>query len=201
MTVAAEPHNLREYFHDAIQRTKAKLDLRLAEHAEFYIVNLLSECRNTDRLYLRNEGQLEDLPLALMLERAVHGPTLAERIKYFQRLGDTALFIAGYFPGRARRNLVDLDYYIRMGGGAYLSLASLYRSDDAFGQIFSELGEKFGRCVNMLTIVRNTLSAQQNKHAGLLELYEKWLATGDEQLRLLLQKEGLPTDTRIRTSQ
>jgi len=36
-----------------------------------------------------------------------------------QRLGDTALFIAGVFADSLNRKLVDVDYYVAMGGTAY----------------------------------------------------------------------------------
>lgn len=193
--------DLRGYFHDAVRRSRAKLHLSLAEHAEFYIVNLLSECRSTERLFAKTNDQFEDLPLALILDRAVHSASLGDRIKNFQRLGDTALFTAGCFPDRAKRGAVDLDYYIRMGGGAYLSLASCYPTSDAFAEIFTELGKKFAQCVDLLAILRKIITEGQQKHSDLLDLYEQWLTTGSEELRILLQKEGIATDHRVKVSQ
>ena len=42
------------------------------------------------------------------------------RNQILRRLGDVALFISGVFSRSLKRRVVDVDYYIAMGGGAYL---------------------------------------------------------------------------------
>ncbi|MBI4237824.1 MAG: hypothetical protein HY696_05325 [Deltaproteobacteria bacterium] len=194
--------NLTEYFREMLQRAATHLRVGLAEASEFYIVNLLNECRKTEHLFAREEDRLDDTPLAVLLERAIHSENLAERIRQFKRLGDMSLFIAGYFPQRAQRRLVDLDYYIRMGGGAYLSLASCFTGGDTFKEIYGELGEKFAVCVDLLAEVRRQgSSADGASNKDLLALYERWLETGSAHLERLLQREGLPTESRFTVKQ
>lgn len=183
--------NLTEYFRERLQGAAARQELTLAEPAEYYVVNLLSQFCDSEKLFVRDEAHLDDLPLAILLERAVHGATLAERIRLFKRLGDTALFMAGFFPARAQRRLVDLDYYVRMGGGAYFSLASCFREQDAFNEIFVELGDKFRACVNVLTDIAHADST--SAPVNLLELYERWLKTGSHQIEEMLKRAGIPT--------
>lgn len=179
-------HNLTEYFRSLVQRATARLNLPLEAHTEFYLVNLLNAYRHTEKL-----GH-EEVPLAIMLERAVHGETVAERIRQLQRLGDTALFVVGYFPLRVRHQVVNRDYYIRMGGGAYLSLASMFQNGDTFSDIYEELGQKFPDCAELLNEVRRCSRGEKNE--DLLELYERWLETGDERVQRLLQDAGIPTN-------
>lgn len=182
--------NLQEYFRELVQRSAADLNLSLAEHAEFYIVNLLSKFRRTEDMRPKDET-LHNAPLAILLERAVHCEQLAERIQLYRQLGDTALFIAGYFPDRTKRQIVDLDYYVKMGGGAYLSLASIFPEQDTFGDIYTELGSKFSNCVKLVTEIKRASRGKNNE--DLLSLYERWLATGCERLKQILQREGIPT--------
>lgn len=194
--------NLTEYFREMLQRAATHLRVGLAEASEFYLVNLLNDCRKTEQVFAREGDRFDEVPLAMMLERAVHSESLAERIRQFKRLGDTSLFMAGYFPQRAKRRMVDLDYYVRMGGGAYLSLASCFTGSDTFREIFGELGEKFSVCVDLLAEVRRQGTATDGTaNRDLLALYERWLETGSAQLERLLQKEGLLTDARFTVRQ
>lgn len=189
--------NLVEFFRTALQHASTTLDISLAEHSEYYLVNLLHDFQRSERFFTKDGDRFEDTPLAQLLERALHSESLATRIRIFKRLGDTSLFVAGLFPDRARRRLVDLDYYIGMGSGAYQSLATMFGTQDVFTDIFAELGTKFGTCVDLLTHVRSSMGRSTARHdADLLEFYERWLRTGSKQLERVLIKAGIPTHGR-----
>ena len=88
--------------------------------------------------------------------------------------------------------MVDIDYYISMGGGAYSSLSMHSRGTmkgRAFGPIFAELGEKFHRFVDVLNDVRNHAGAASD--SDVMRLYEVWLKTGSARAARLLRSEGI----------
>lgn len=173
--------NLTEYFRELVRYAIAKHKVDLTEHSEFYLVNLLAELKKNDTLP-------QDTPLALLLGQAAHAD-VATRVRTLKALGDTALFVAGIFPRRATRHFKTLDYYIRMGGGAYLSLADSLFIQRGFGELYEEMGLKFRHLVNILTEVG--LSGRQQSDLDLLGYYEQFLATGDQRLREILQNEGI----------
>lgn len=180
--------NLLEYFRDMVRHAIANQHIDLTEDSEFYVVNLLTDVKKSERLFDMSSGKPEETPLALLLERAIHGDT-ATRVHTLKLLGDTALFVAGIFPERATRRFSSLDYYIRMGGGAYLTLATALPGKRNFAGLFEEMGIKFKNLVGIVHEVGK--SGRDNSHTDLLEYYERFLATGDTRLRDLLIKEGI----------
>ena len=93
-----------------------------------------------------------------MLSEALAAPSLAERQRGLQRLGDVSLFIAGFFARSFARKLVDIDYHIGMGAQAYSTLAASDRSrrGAALARVFAELAGKFQPLVDVLNEISET---------------------------------------------
>lgn len=186
-TVVTDP-NLLAFFRELVRRAISHQQVELSEHSEFYVVNLLTELKKSEKFFDTHAGNLDETPLALLLDRAVHGDS-PTRIRSLKFLGDTALFVAGIFPERATRHFKTLDYYIRMGGGAYLTLATTLPGQKSFGEVFEEMGLKFKSLVEILQEVG--AAGRDASNSNLLEYYERFLATGDARLREILVKEGI----------
>jgi hypothetical protein len=75
-----------------------------------------------------------------------------------------------------------------MGGSAYGSLEELISEKD-FSLLYNELSEKFPKLVDILTAVSHEMNTGTNK--SILNLYEKWLKTGNELLEKILAKRGI----------
>jgi hypothetical protein len=93
-----------------------------------------------------------------------------------------ALFVSGFFADSFNRKLVDVDYYVSIGGHAYNALSRV--ETDTFSPVFAELAEKFVGFVDVLSEVSERTSCASN--ADLLRLYEKWLKTGSRRSGQLL---------------
>lgn len=150
--VLVKESNLLTYFKDLVQGAISKQNVELTEDSEFYVVNLLTDLKKSEKLFDTVGGRLEETPLAILLERATSGDS-STRIRTLKYLGDSALFVAGIFPERATRHFNSLDYYIRMGGGAYLTLATAMPGQKTFTEIFEEMGLKFKTLVEILNEV------------------------------------------------
>ena len=59
----------------------------------------------------------------MLFAEALDAPDDATASALLQRLGDVALFVAGFLAGSFARRSVDIDYHIAMGGRAYGALA------------------------------------------------------------------------------
>src|SRR5207244_1985597 len=104
-----------------------------------------------------------------------------------KEIGDLTLFTSGFFSDSLRGKLVDIDYYVSMGGTAYTAL-SRYETD-TFSPVFAELAEKFIAFVDVLSEVSERTSCASN--ADLLRLYERWLKTGSRRSCQLLLERGV----------
>ena len=102
----------------------------------------------------------------------------------------------GSSPTRCNRKLVDVDYYVSIGGCAYNALSRV--ETDTFSPVFAELGEKFVGFVDVLSEVSERTSCASN--ADLLRLYEKWLKTGSRRSGQLLVERGVVPNASIKTT-
>jgi hypothetical protein len=179
--------DIRDFFRDLLTRAIENQRARVQPFTELYLVNLLHEFLASEALFVQAEdGTWQQKPLAFLLKEALDeaGPA---RVRLLRRLGDTSLFISGFFPDSlARRSsLVDVDYYIAMGGRAYDAVArhAMERS------LWEELADKFRLLVDLLNEVSERTLASTD--TGLVRLYERWLKTGSDRLAAMLLKQGV----------
>lgn len=184
--------NVREFFKDSVGTALANQKLQADDHTVHYVVNILTMFTRSDELYDDTPEGRQLKPLALMLADAMEASSERERHESLRRLGDVSLFVAGFFSHTFARRMVDVDYYIAMGGNAYSSLYDRARGTAygrAFADIFGELARKFQGFVDVLWEVSE--SAQHSSDRDILRLYEIWIKTGSQRAAVLLRKLGV----------
>jgi hypothetical protein len=184
--------SLRDFFQDLLTRAIENQRARVQPFTELYLVNLMVEFLLSEALYVQGEdGALQQRPLAFLLKEALEesGPA---RVQMLRRLGDTSLFVSGFFADSlARRSsLVDVDYYIAMGGRAYDAVGALAaRHARNEKTLWDELSSRFRLLVDLLNEVSERTLASTN--AGLVRLYERWMKTRSERLAMMLVRQGV----------
>lgn len=174
------PHSsLTEFFHEAVTAAARNQGLRPSEHTEFYLVNLLAGFARTP---------VDHEPLALQMAEATFASS-EERAQKLREVGDRSLYVSGFFSDSLNRRLVDVEYYIRMGGNAYGQLALMPVSRAPRGDVFRELARDFSRFVDVLSEV-SEWSALASDH-GMLQLYERWRRTGADWMERRLRAMGM----------
>ena len=183
--------SLQEFFKDSVAAAMQKQGVAADDHTAYYVVNLLTLFARHEALYERSKTGPGLQPLALLLAEAAEAPDRDARNAVLRRVGDTSLFVAGFLGDGFARKLVDIDYYIDMGGAAYGRLSASVRGTlhgRAFGAVFAELAEKFRDFVDVLTEIRASGSAAA---LDVLRLYEVWLKTGSRRAAQLLREHGI----------
>lgn len=185
-------HDLKDYFRTSIDGVISKQGVEVDPHATHYVVNLLTLYSRSDELY-QDDGETYGIrPLALMLADAAVAKNATERNYSLQRIGDVALFIAGFFADSLVSKPVDIDYYIHMGENAYGSLSEEVRGTfrgNTFADTYKELAINFQILVDVLNEVRD--EARQERDVDLLRTYEIWLKTGSKRAKELLRQHGV----------
>lgn len=175
-----------EWFKEMIADALSHRRLEVQEVTEFYLVNLLAGFLERERLFVEEPGgTVTEEPLALILLRALQADRRT-RAASLRRLGDTALFVSGFFGDSLARTNVDVDYYISMGERAYGSLAELERGH---GDLFGELAARFPMFVDLFAEIAELAELRSNR--GLVRLYERFLATRDERVAQRLRDRGV----------
>src|SRR5688572_10209311 len=177
-----------EYFRELVEGALAHQRIAAGELTSFYVVNLMTG-------FLQRPADDEDAPLAIRLAEALDAAGVRQRTS-LKQIGDLSLFMSGFFADSFERKLVDVDYYVSIGGTAY---AVLSRSEtDTFSSVFAELADNFVGFVDVLSEVSERASCSSN--ADLLRLYGRWLKTGSPRCGQLLIERGVVPNASAKTS-
>lgn len=184
--------SLQEFFKDSVAGAMTRQGVDADDHTAYYVVNLLTLFARSEALFERTENGTELRPMALILADAVDCARVEERHYALQRVGDISLFLAGFFGEGMARRLVDVDYYVNMGGSAYSVLSEQVRGSlrgRMFGAVFAELSAKFIDFVDVLAEVRSEAGAR--KDVDILRTYELWQRTGSRRAERELRRNGI----------
>ncbi len=194
------------FFKDRVAEAMIKQKVSIDESLEHYIVNLLCEFidpKKAFHLVDENEQSIFETPLALVYKAALEAP-LNERTKLLKRLGDTSLYVSGYFGDYFNRKAFSVDYFISLGQTAYLSLAEQMKtrhSEDHVIRMFQLLAENFYTLVETVSLV-SEVDQGSVKDIDILALYDRWTRTHSERLRKKLEDNGIsPIPVSIKNAQ
>ncbi len=176
----------QEYFRELVAQALQGRRVEVSPEAEFYLVTLLSRGVGAGRETVGDAPAPE--PLAMLLKSAVEADGEA-RWRGYKKLGDTSLFVSGFFGDSLSRSLVDVNYYIAMGERAYDALAALPRGPAGGAELFGELAERFSLFVDLFAEIAELSQLSSNR--GVLRLYERFLLTGSERVAQRLRERGV----------
>jgi hypothetical protein len=163
-----QPESLEAFFHEAVDQALRDHGVDANPLTEHYLVQLLATYASQP---------IDESPLALKLLGAYEAAPREKREK-LREVGDTSLFLSGFWAESFARRLVDVEYYIGLGGSAYGELArtGIGWRRDPYGDVFETLAENFARFVEVLTIISRRLMPPTGPR-DIVKLYERWLRT------------------------
>ncbi len=181
---------LMDFFYESLQQALSEQKMKLAQATEYYLVDLLSRYSKAESLIQPTSEDREKTYGELYLESYYLSPS--ERSKVLKYIGDTTLFLCGFFSESFKRKLVDVDYYTMLGRASYSHLveASEYiKMRIGVPEVFAELVNKFLDLVDVIAEIgeKTRLSASSD----LLRIYERWLKTHSKRDRKLLKEKGI----------
>ena len=118
-------------------------------------------------------------------------------MRNLKQVGDTSLYVAGFFAESLTRSLVDVDYYVGLGQNAYAQLArSLGGAQQvdrrglrgAGGEVPAVRRRARRRSASAIDF------AELNATTDIGKLYEIWLRTRDEWVEKKLKAAGVLVD-------
>jgi hypothetical protein len=169
-----------EYFMEVVTEALAVTEVEASQPASWYLVGLLGEMTRT---------RLTDEPLGIKL---VDAPTSgAERVRTLKQVGDTSLYVAGFFAESLSRSLVDVDYYVGIGQSAYGQLARSCGRNTSLTEVYEELASNFPRFVDVIAEIRKRTDFATT---DVTKLYEIWMKTRDEWIEKKLRAIGVLVD-------
>ena len=185
-----------EFFKEQLERAMENQKVCTSAFTEHYLVSLLAGCIRGDGLPAPDPGY-DETPLAVIYVKALQA-SRHERVRLLRAMGDTALFVSGFFADSLSRTLVDLGYYRAMGGQAYARLSREERGLVYEPGVFEELSGRFTEFADVLSEVSEASRLFSDR--SVLQLYERWVQTGSRRAAVLLAERGIapvvPGDSR-----
>lgn len=181
--------NVRDFFEELLKDALERRKLKTFPLAQTYILNLLEHYMKTPDLFHMETSEISKPPQTLaelMLTANQHEGT--PRIELLKKLGDVSLYVSGFFGDSLQRKLVDMDYYVQMGGAAYSTLAGEAK-EDTTRRVFAEFAEKFVDYMDVLTVISQKTMIQNDQ--SLLRLYDQYIRTGSSLAKEHLIEKGV----------
>lgn len=182
----------KEYFKQIVQDGIKNRRLENHPRVEDYLTNLLQhylDARNLFEPEHDENGQRRPQTLAEMYLTASQ-MELSARLEQLKRLGDKSLYISGFFGDSLARKIVDVDYYVEMGGAAYRDLSE-QTHDETLARVYKVFSKRFVDYVDVLTYISQKSLTHTNE--SILRLYDRYLKTGSDLAREQLTEMGVPT--------
>jgi len=190
----------REYFQSVVHEACEKRGFKTFPLAKDYLADLLQFYVPAANLFdeVDASGKRTRATLAETFLKAQNSET-SVRNELMKKLADRSLYIAGFFGDSLQRKLVDVDYYVDMGGMAYGALASSVK-EDTTAKVYSDYAHRFFAYVEVLTHISSRSAHQQEEN--LMRLFEIYAKTGSEVAREKLLERGLiAVPTNLKKSQ
>lgn len=182
----------QEFFRTELKYALESNKIHLHKDVEFYVVNLLCAYIMPETLLL-SDGEYSPLntPLAVLFEKAVEAP-LEERLKILKSVGDTSLYVSGFFQDYFHKKTFSLDYFISVGVSAYSNVSNLSKilsKNSHNANLYETLARDFMTIVDTVSFMSDKLG--EPKHTDILAIYERWTETKSERLLNKLKEHGI----------
>lgn len=176
-----------EFFTEMVELAFEERNMESKPLTRKYLSDLLQFYLVSDNLFEEPNDSGRSETMAEKLLKAISSGQ-ARKQELLKRLGDTTLYVSGIFGDSFKRKIIDIDYYVEIGGCAYGSLAGS-DSGNIYNPIFEDLSVRFMEYVDVLTVISQKSFIQNND--DLLRLYDRYILTGSELAEEQLQEIGM----------
>jgi hypothetical protein len=177
-----------DFFTEAVTDALKSRKISHSPLANEYLVKLLTHYIFADNLFdeTTDGGKKTRSTLAELYLKAMNSETNV-RYDLLKKLGDTSLYITGFFSESLNRKVVDVSYYVNMGESAFHSLANTV-NEEAYSNLYKDFSKHFVKYMEALNYISKQTNLQ--KDSNLLKLYENYQKTGSELMREVLVDSG-----------
>jgi hypothetical protein len=180
--------NADAYFQTVVDDAFKDRRIETRPQIKTYLVDILKHYLSVENLYDVEDGTGKKTRTT-MAEMYLRANQLGARgrAESLKKVGDTSLYISGFFSDSFQRKVIDVDYYVDMGKMAFDSLAHDV-SEDTFAKLFQELSEQFLNLVDVLAVISQ--KARITDEENVLRMMDVYARTGSNLMGEALAEKG-----------
>ena len=154
--------SLQCYFFDLLIELNNKNSNPLSNETIFYSSLVMDKFGLSQKYFDEQEGKVTEKTLGIKLMETCHLPKNMRK-RELKDIGDTALFVCGYFSDSLNTKLVDTKYYHDIGKAAYSKLDNLVPSFYDVESFYSNFSQKFTNVAFLMELLAKDISANKKE--------------------------------------
>lgn len=165
--------SLQSFFFDKLQEVNKKSTRPASNQEIFYLSVVLDQFGESKKYFDEEEGKPREKMLGMkLLETSQQSE--AQRKRSLREIGDTALFVCGYFHESLNSKVIDVGYYENLGQIAYRRLSNIIPQAYEVPKFFECISERFNTLSNLISIIsKDVFANNMNEMAYLIITDEK----------------------------
>lgn len=189
--------NLRplEFFRNELRKSLKQTKTKISPESETYLVNFLADqAYPPEKRTPSGKKTMEVLekPLALIYKQANEAQG-SEKISLMQAVGDTSLFISGFFSDFFNQKSFSRSYYIELGSTSYNiaahNITNKHSGHSLLSDLFLFLSNHFYVLAEILSDLSDRLRTKDYK--DIYAVHTLWETKKTQQLLQALKQEGI----------
>ncbi len=154
LTISLEA-SLQAYFFDELLRINERRQAPLPKLSLFYSSLVMDRFGLSQHYFEKqDDGRIREKTLGIKLLKC-ENLSEAEKRRELKDIGDTALFLCGYFSNSINEKIIDINYYCEVGRTAYSKLDSYQRTFYDFEGFFNLISKQFHEITNMMSLLQS----------------------------------------------
>ncbi len=171
-----------DFFNTLIGESSSKTGIEISLPVRHYLSGLLRFYIFSDHLFSINPSGKKHIDTLAELYLTGKKSHRSWKIN-LKKMGDTSLYISGFFRESLKKKMISLEYYMDMGRQAYHNLSGF--QDE---KLFGELAFRFSDLTRLLFHIRKEHST--SKYKDLLCLLDQYMETGSDDMAKDLIRQG-----------
>lgn len=158
--------DLEGFFYQHLKIINGRYIRPLPEETIVYSSKVLGQYGESHQFFETIEGKVRNKILGTkLLESAHFNPAKQKRV--FKEVGDTALFLCGFFAESLNKKIIDIGYYEDLGVSAYQRLNSLIPNLYDFPSFYEDLSKNFKIATTLISQISSNFNNiyKENHHS------------------------------------
>lgn len=179
----------RRYFEEVVEEAFTERKFTTYPQVKTYLAEVLKYYLITENLFDTQDSSGRKTRTTLA-EQLLHAQQMGQRERFerLKRLGDSSLYISGFFSDSLQRKIIDVDYYVDMGRLAFDELSTCVE-EDTFSKLYKEIAIKFVPLIDVLSFISQRM--QMTNGENILRIMDVYAKTGSSWREEALLEKGV----------